>query len=505
MYCFLWVPAVRSVTTASSETAASDIITHNHPTEPLAKYNLKLVAKLRNPQHVKEVLRQVLRVVEDIKAANLKMDITSYNALLKAYAQAKESSLVLETLKTMKSQGVQPTAQSYAVALEVFAKSGKIDTQEQIVRLMKEDGLAMTPQTYMQILKGYCQAGSLKNSLATMQEMKDNGIEVGLAAYGSVINCCFKLRKSQTAFDLLKQAEEENLALNTRPQIYMDVMRAAAWNDEFDNMVYCWKKTIEHSLRADEGSCLDIMRVAAKAGETVLITEVIGQLSKLGFTYKEHYFTPLMESFVLKDDWKSAFHVLEIMRSCGVHPTMRSTIPIQSKLSKDINAIDAAYYVLEELHNEGMKVDVTAFNVVVAACAEAKDLQRTVATYREASNLGVTPDVDTYNAVLEACVQTRMKGMGNVVIEEMKKAGIAPNVATYSRMIALSCTQQNYEDAFTYLEEMKGYGVIPPESSYVVLVRKLAAQADPRFFLALEEMETYGYQVSPKIRALWRQ
>jgi pentatricopeptide repeat protein len=147
-------------------------------------------------------------------------------------------------------------------------------------------------------------------------------------------------------------------------------------------------------------------------------------------------------------------------------------------------------------------VDVTAFNIVIAACGLAKDIGRSVATYREAANLGVVPNVDTFNAVLDACIQTDMKGMGQIVIDELKKAKVAPNVDTFSKMISLVCRQSNYEDAFVYLEEMKSHGVIPPRRCYIVLAKKLANERDPRFHIALEEMETYGYR-SDYLKELW--
>lgn len=268
---------------------------------------------------------------------------------------------------------------------------------------------------------------------------------------------------------------------------------------------HCWNKAItEHSLRPDEGTCLHVLRVAAKKGDTKLATDVIRQLSTNGYPYKEHYFTPLMEAFLVKDDLKSAFNVLDIMRVSGVPPTMNAIYALREKLSKDIKTIDKAYYILEELRREKKAVDVTAFNVVVAACADAGDLERTISTHREAENLGVKPDVDTYNAILDVCIKARVDKMDKVVIEEMKKANISPNIDTYIKMIELSCNRANYEEAFSYLETMKEYGILPPERCYALLARKLSYNKDPRFHLVLEEMETFGYKVRSSLRSLWK-
>ncbi|KAG1238635.1 hypothetical protein G6F68_018749 [Rhizopus microsporus] len=98
---------------------------------------------------------------------------------------------------------------------------------------------------------------------------------------------------------------------------------------------HCWNKAItEHSLRPDEGTCLHVLRVAAKKGDTKLATDVIRQFSTNGYPYNEHYFTPLMEAFLVKDYLKSAFNVLDIMRVSGVPPTMNAIYALREKIKK---------------------------------------------------------------------------------------------------------------------------------------------------------------------------
>ena len=371
---------------------------------------------------------------------------------------------------------------------------------------MLANGLSLTSSIYFQLINGLCKADELEGALETLEEMKTSNIPPNLNIYATLIKSCLRLTDADTAFNLLKEAEEANLAVESQPSVYLDVMRVGANKDKNVILDYCWDKAVgTHSLRPDEGTCLNVLRVAAKVGNTKLATDIIRQLSTSGYPYKEHYFTPLMEAFTVKNDIKSAFNVLDIMRVSGIPPSMRATYPIRKQLYNDVESIDKAYYLLEEMKKENKTVDITAFNVVVAACADAKDVERTVATYREAQNLGVTPNVDTYNAVLEACIKTRMKSMGNVVVDEMKKAGINPNLETYTKMIALACTQKNYEDAFSYLEEIKSYDIVPPQSCYSTLARKLSNEKDPRFHMVLEEMETFGYNISSKTRENWTQ
>ncbi|GAN01885.1 conserved hypothetical protein [Mucor ambiguus] len=496
--------AVLEQAMANATATKRNIIKQSHPTVPLAAFHNRLDYQIRHKGAPKKFLENVLNIVKEIKQHNLVLDQTTYYAILTAYAHNRDQEGMMRTLKEMKQSGLIPSVDNYNLALEALANVGHVRQQSVLKEEMKQNGVPLTTSSYFHLLRGMCKQDELEFALDTLEEMKSMNVQANLSCYATIISASLRLSDATTAFNVLKEAESAGLPVQSQPRLYLDAMRVGANSDSEEIVNYCWDKAIgTYSMRPDEGTLLNVLRVAAKTGNTKLATDTIRQLSTSGYPYKEHYFTPLMEAFIVKGDLKSAFNVLDIMRVSGVSPTLRATLPIRKQLDKDVDAIDKAYYILEELKKENKTVDISAFNVVVAACADAKDIERTIATYREAQALGVKPNVDTYNLVLEACIHTRMKGMGNVVVDEMKKAEITPNLETYAKMMELSCTQKNYEDAFVYLEEMKSYDIVPPEHCYVRLAQKLAYEQDPRFHMVLEEMETFGYKVTPRTRALY--
>jgi len=208
----------------------------------------------------------------------------------------------------------------------------------------------------------------------------------------------------------------------------------------------------------------------------------------------------LVQAFVGQNDIKGAFSVLDIMRSFNIPASKHTASPILESIQDNMPKIDEAFYTLENMKKEGTVIDVIAFNVVLGACVKARDLHRSISTYQEASKLGVQPNIDTYNYALDACVLARNRQMGDLILSHMKEANVRPNLATYTKRIMLACTQSNYEDAFMYLEEMKQYNIIPPRMCYEHLVRKLVRECDPRIKVALDEMETFGLEVSPFLK-----
>ncbi|ORX53612.1 hypothetical protein DM01DRAFT_1287819 [Hesseltinella vesiculosa] len=483
--------------------ATKNIIRVSHPTAPLSVYNHKLAGALRKRSHA--ALKEVLAITEEIKANKIKFDQVTYNALLIAYTRAGQSDKAIATLKEMIDQAIKPTVDSFNIILDSLATyKDACSKQEALVEMMKEQSVELTPMSYQHLVRGATSANDLAKVKQWLDSMKTLHVDPTLLTFNYAVHCCFENADADTALQCLSEAEALQLPVGTEPRMLMDLVRVTAINDKTEAMVAMWEKTVnKYGLRPDEGTCLQVLRLSGKTGNTAMASEVIRQLSNNGYPYKEHYFIPLMEAFVVKGDLKNAFHVLDIMRTSGVEPTKRSTFAISVQLSENVDHIDKAYYLLEEIKKEGNNVDVAAFNMVVQACGLAKDIGRTVATYREAEQLGVTPNTDTFNAVLDACYLAKMKGMGQVVIQELKKSNVTPNSDTYAKMIAITCDQRDYEEVFVYLEEMKSKGMTPPRLTYNILANRLARARDPRFHLVLEEMETFGYKPSANLKSQW--
>ncbi|ORZ16279.1 hypothetical protein BCR42DRAFT_374761 [Absidia repens] len=488
-----------STATRTSNNEATTTIQHTESINTLKK---RTTAAFGNdplqPSNIDQLIKEALQ-------DKSKRNPALYNDLLAQYIRAGQPENAFNALVDVVNHGIQYTVGHYNHLLKILANSRNTSTLIKVVHFMEQQQVPLSVMAYQNIFRAISQQDDLDLMMEYLDKMKKQGLEPTLFCYSDIVSHCLRRNEPAIAFRMMKEAEAADLPLRRDPRLLMDVLRVSALNDQLEETRYSWNKAVnEFELRPDEGCCLHVLGVAARLGDSKLATHVIQQLSNSGYSYKEHYFVPLMEAFVVENDLKSAFDVLDIMRMSDVVPTVRSTISISDKLSSSIEAIDKAYYVLEDMKKDGKKVDVAAFNIVVSACGMARDIGRTVATFREASNLGVVPDIDTYNAVLDACIRTETTGMGQIVYDELKKANVAPNMDTFTKMIMLICKQSNYEDAFVYLEEMKHQGMTPPRYCYIVLATKLALEKDTRFHLALEEMETYGSRPSAHLKSLWK-
>jgi pentatricopeptide repeat protein len=254
-------------------------------------------------------------------------------------------------------------------------------------------------------------------------------------------------------------------------------------------------------ITPDEGICMQVLVTAGRHGLPDLGDQVLRVLQGMKVSWKEHHFAPLIEALCGADRLSDAFDVLEMMRSASVALTPETAQPIFRLISKDVDAVDNAYGVLEQMREQEKTIDVAALNVVVQAAVALGDLQRAVGTYKAASSLGVAPDADTFNLLLAGCIAAAHRELGTQLLAEMTEAGVVPNTRTFERLVVLCLTQENYEDAFYYLEEMKAQKHVPPVAVYEAIVRRCVSMQDVRHELALAEMREMGYEVSPSLRA----
>ena len=226
-----------------------------------------------------------------------------------------------------------------------------------------------------------------------------------------------------------------------------------------------------------------------------MATDVLRVLKLIGVPWEEHHFAPLIEAFCRADQVKEALLTLDIMRTNEIEPMRETAYPLLDILKKDTDAVDAVWVVIDELHREGRRIDISVLNVLIRASIALGDLQRAVGAYKSFSEYGLTPDLTTFNIILQGCVVAGHRDLGNLLLADMKEAKIKPDQETYQQFISLCLTQDNYEDTFFYLEEMKTAGHVPPSSVYVSIIKKCLSAGDTRFTIAAEEMRETGYAV----------
>ncbi|EGO00063.1 hypothetical protein SERLA73DRAFT_88892 [Serpula lacrymans var. lacrymans S7.3] len=436
-----------------------------------------------------------LRLCKSMKNQNIQPTLLIYNSMLAAGSRDGFITEAWGIFEDMISMGIQPDRQSFH---HLIHASRHQPSQYMWDVLHKMEGMDISPNehTYGLIIERFTAASQLELALQFMNEMGNRGFPPELPTAQSMIKLAAQQSFPRLALDLAENFEATSVRrLDT--ETWMTCLHSSSEVLYAEGVLRCWQKLVQElKVVPGEGACLEVLQTAGRHGLPDLATDVIRVLRMMGVEWQEWHFAPLIESFCKVQKLKEAFGTLDIMRSNGIHPVAETTQPIFKAIAKDIDNVDGAWEILDELRNEGKVIDATAINTVIQAAISLGDLQRAVGAYKAFPDYGSKPNIETFNLLLSGCIAASHRELGNRLLLELKEASIKPDARTYERIIILCLTQASYEDAFFYLEEMKAQKFLPPISVYDSIIRTCVANGDARYSLALDEMKQCGYEVS---------
>jgi len=238
--------------------------------------------------------------------------------------------------------------------------------------------------------------------------------------------------------------------------------------------------------RAERLSLLFARMRQRSAADPGVISPVMRMLSS------RHQFQAAVKAL---DHWESTFQGQEVpvtAMSCAVHCAVEvgseeRALGFLKKLEqrgevtlRDYSAVirlfaqsenpEKAMRVLEEMESRGLKPDNVSYNMVLSACANArqKDQVNSLLSSMEA-------DVVTYNTRLKACSQDRDVSQAFAIFADLEAAGIAPTQVTYGTLVECCTRAGEMAKAKEVLGKMGAAGVPKNIVVYTSLIKGFAA------------------------------
>jgi len=172
-------------------------------------------------------------------------------------------------------------------------------------------------------------------------------------------------------------------------------------------------------------------------------------------------------------------------------------------------AFDSCQWVVDHMKRNDVKLSAVILNSIIAASAQAGNVEVATHWFHEMERNGVTPNKITYNTMIKACVQARqveaverwMRQMaesntGPCVISygliidafaksgdvnraeywfrQMEQANVQPDIIIFNSLINSSARCGNPEKAKQWLARMKRAGIRPDQRSYNCMLHACA-------------------------------
>ncbi|KIY44382.1 hypothetical protein FISHEDRAFT_51427 [Fistulina hepatica ATCC 64428] len=440
-------------------------------------------------------LNGALETAVRIKELGYKPDLSTYTSLMLAIAAQGGYVLAWALLEDALATGVQLDTVFFNHLIFALRSRTLADVWKATAK-MQELGVEFNTVTYSLIIIRLVADGNMEQALQYAIAAKESGITLELQTISSVVHLVCDCDHPRLALDLAKWYEgDSDRRLN--PALWAKILESSAMCNYADGTIECWDKAVKRlSVSPTEGICNLVLNTAARYGLISLAEEALQSLRDRNIEIQEHHLNGLVETYVNAKDLKGAITVVESMYTYGITPSMSSTLPVARAIARDVDTYDHTWTIIDEVFQEGRGIAQATLNAMVVAAVRLHDLQRALGAHKAFESYSLTPDLVTYNALLAGCRDASLRAIADKVVEEMKAANVAPDLETFELLIQTSLTQESYEDAFLFLEAAKHEGMHPSRETYKAIVERCASVGDPRYTIALEEMQESNYYVS---------
>ncbi|KAI8320164.1 hypothetical protein GQ54DRAFT_240859, partial [Martensiomyces pterosporus] len=338
-------------------------------------------------------------------------------------------------------------------------------------------------------------------------EMRHRGMTPQRNGYHELVLRLGETGEVGLALDAMQEALDN--AMSFEQSTYLGLLRSSGSFMHYDAYRFCYTQlTTVFGSQLTEGDYEAGLAIAARQGDVKLAKDILRRLEMANYYLEEYHFEPLFESLVASKQWAAAFRVLHMMREANFGTTPATLRNLTRALTVDKEQaeelIEGVFALLAENRASiPQAVNTTTINALVAALAHSGCVEAAADRLdRWFSRLDLKRDINTYVRVLEGCDKTKnLMAAEAAMTKLLDEDKLQPTKAVYELLIHISLNQFNYEDAFVYLESMKAHSMLPEWKTYSSIVRRCARVRDPRAKIALEEMRSLGYVVTPLLQS----
>lgn len=274
-------------------------------------------------------------------------------------------------------------------------------------------------------------------------------------------------------------------------------------------MFFLLRRVINAKVLPDEGACIEGLNVAARSGHAELASLLVQALGALKIELEEWHFVPIIQAYLKgasEHDWRRGIHVTLVMASNGI-PLLSHAVspPLIAHFAENPRLARSLEVCLKGVQYP----HIILWNVLIEAYAKTEHLEGANALFRYVCDAslehvipGLVPDIETFDIMFRSAAAAGNHKLAHQVEAIMPQFDIPLSLASYESLIQLELSKPDYDSAFFYLEAMKSMQIKPTRDIYTAIITRCAKERDPRAYVAMEEMESFGYHAGAYLRRL---
>ncbi|WOK99341.1 pentatricopeptide repeat-containing protein [Canna indica] len=441
---------------------------HGKPNKPDAHlYNHYLRANLMLSASVDELLDLVAQMQE----YQITPNTASYNLVLKAMFQARESEAAEKLIERMLQTGTMPDDESYNLVIGLLILMNQMDSASKYMELAIKSGYMITSSVFMDCVWSCVKAGKLDTLASIIEKCKTTDQNKALCPSWNLCNYIA---------DVAMQADHSKLA-------FFSLEFFAKWIARGENA----RPPV--LLSAEEGIIVSALGTAARTYNSTLL-DAAWSILRRSLRQKrapnpESYLAKinahaslgqLQRAFATLNELETAYENSEEVDQELFSPFTSLHPLVVACCNNGFSTLDSVYIQLENLsHAEPPYKSVAALNCVILGCANIWDLDRAYETFEAISGkIGLTPDIHSYNALICAFGKLKKADEASKVFEHLVSLGVKPNAMTYSLLVDAHLIDRNIKDALSVIDAMVEAGFTPSKETLKKVRRRCSRELD---------------------------
>ena len=324
---------------------------------------------------------------------------------------------------------------------------------------MRDRWLTLSPAGWHFVVAGFLREGQIELALEHLALMERKDIFIKNWLHSIIVYTLCDYGELDEVYKLMRARVDQGHDMTQ--QLWTHVLTTAGEYDHYAMAHYVWRRMVElgymHPLVE---VCDDVLRMAAKAGDTELANSVFRYLSESGIALGRGQYERLVETHVAAGDLPAAFETL-----CTMHETQ---IPLANSSTESVLAymiqskVDRreVWQMLKRLKNEKRSIPIDSVRVIADLCEhdaheDPSVVDDGVGFYKELYTLCPEgADVRIYNALIRMCRTARNRESGMFLVKEMASLGVIPNGVTFESIILMCLDAGNFRSGFMYFQDL---------------------------------------------------
>ncbi|XP_028057812.1 pentatricopeptide repeat-containing protein At1g26460, mitochondrial [Camellia sinensis] len=417
---------------------------------------------------------ELLDLVAQMEDYSITPNTASFNLVLKAMYQARETEAAEKLLERMLQTGKEslPDDESYDLVIGMLLLTDQIDAALKYIDLTLKSGYILSVNVFTECVRSCVNKGRLDTLVSIIERCKKMDQNKALCPPWNLCNYIADVAMEEDSSELAYYALEFMAKWiargeNARPPVLLSV---------------------------DEGLVVSALGTAGRTYNAKLLD---GSWAILKRSLRQKK-VPNPESYLAKiyahaslGNLQKAFSTLhEFETACGnstkeaeedLLSPFTSLYPLVMACSKDgFVTLDSVYYQLENLSQADPPYkSVAALNCIILGCANTWDVDRAYQTFEAIGGaFGLIPNIHSYNALMCAFVKLNKTSEASSVFDHLISKGVKPNSTTYSLLVNAHLIKRDQKAALSVINEMVNSGFEPSREMLKKVRRRCIREMD---------------------------